>query len=109
MRFFDKKTKKFGTLEELEIMMKKKCFSLRKKRSDLLKLHLYEIGEAQNMLVVAGRLVTISMKSIVNAGELLVSATAEIVHLMKFLQTALTELTLHNTLQPCRRRSLPVN
>ena len=40
--------------------MKKECF-LRKKRSHLLKLHLYQNGKAQNMPVVAGRLVQLGI------------------------------------------------
>ena len=37
-----------------------KSIFLRRKRSHLLKLHLYQIGKAQNMPVVAGRLVLFS-------------------------------------------------
>ena len=58
MRFFDEKLRKFWTLEKLENMMKKEFFS-RKKRFHLLKLHLYQIGKAQNTPVVAGRLVAV--------------------------------------------------
>ena len=49
-------------VEKLENMMKKKTvlFS-RKKRFHLLKLHLYQIGKAQKIPAVAGRLVTISV------------------------------------------------
>ena len=58
MKFFwQKKIIKIWTLEKLENMMKNECFCLGKKRSHLLNLHLYQFGKAQNMPVVAGRLV----------------------------------------------------
>ena len=61
MKFISqKKNRKLWTLEKLENMMKKKCFFSRKKRFHLSKLHLYQIGKAQNMRVEAGRLVQFS-------------------------------------------------
>ena len=60
MRFFGKK-RNFWTLEKLENMMKKKFFFEKKNRFHLLKLNLYQIGKAQNMAVVAGRLVKYSI------------------------------------------------
>ena len=55
MRFFDKKNQ-----EILNVGKSRKCDEVRvffrgKKRSHLLKLHLYQIGKAQNMPMIAGR------------------------------------------------------
>ena len=47
------KNRKLRTLEKIENEMKKEFF-LKKKRFILLKLHLYQIGKAQNMPLVAG-------------------------------------------------------
>ena len=56
MRFFCQKIRKLWTLEKLEKRMK--CFR-EKKRFHLFKVVFYKNGKAQNMLVVAGRLVGI--------------------------------------------------
>ena len=57
-RFLLAKNRKLRMLEKLENMKEKNCFFFsRKKRFHLLKLHLYQIGKAQKMPVVAGRLV----------------------------------------------------
>ena len=58
MRFFGKKIRKFLTLEKIENMMNE-CFTFfpRKKRFHLFKTFLYKNGKAQDMPVVAGRLV----------------------------------------------------
>ena len=60
MRFFwQKKNRKLRTLEKVENM---KSFFSRKKRFHLLKLHLHQIGKAQNMAMLAGRLVDFHFK-----------------------------------------------
>ena len=46
-----------GKIERLENMMKKECFSEKKKHFHLLKSLFYKNGKAQNMPVVASRLV----------------------------------------------------
>ena len=61
MSFFGKKNSKLRTLEKLENM--KKVFFSRKKRFQLLKLHFYQIGKAQNMPVAASRLINTIIKS----------------------------------------------
>ena len=58
------KRQKISKLEKLENMMKKQG-NLKKKRFHLSKRYLYPNGKAQNMLVVAGRLVYISTWDIV--------------------------------------------
>ena len=50
-------------MKKIENMMKKECFFREKKRSHLLKLHLYRIGKTQNMPEVAGRLVFQSVQN----------------------------------------------
>ena len=55
--FFWLKIRKFPKLEQLNNMMKKQ--SILKKELSSFKRHLYQSGKAENMLVVAGRLVFI--------------------------------------------------
>ena len=54
MRFFRQKNQKFLNVGKIG-KYDEECFFSRKKCSHLLKLHLYQIGKAQNMPVVAGR------------------------------------------------------
>ena len=49
--------------QKLKNMTTKQSIS-EKKRSHLLKRHLYQNGKAENMLMVVGRLVTIAVKQI---------------------------------------------
>ena len=56
MRFIWQKNRKLWTLERLKNKMKKSVFFSKKERFHLLKLHLHQIGKAQNVPVVASRL-----------------------------------------------------
>ena len=65
MRFVWQKNWKLWRLEKLEIWGRKNVFFSRKKRFHPSKLHLYQIGKAQNMTVVGGCLVDIILGSII--------------------------------------------
>ena len=66
---FWQKVRKFSTLERLENMMEKEYFFLREKRFHRFKSLLHKNGKAQNMPVVAGRLVAYITKMLRNFGE----------------------------------------
>ena len=70
MRFFWQKIHEIWTLEKLETMMKKDCF-LEKKRFLFLRSLLYENGKAQNISVVAGRLVASIVQTLLRSPKLL--------------------------------------
>ena len=57
-----KRIKKISNVGKIRKYVEKSVFFSKKKRSHLLKLHLCQIGKAQNMPVIASRLVTAAMK-----------------------------------------------